>query len=50
MAILRSVGASPCTVVGLLTTEAGLLSLDIALLPALRAYRVSFADGIVVRA
>lgn len=100
MAILRSVGASPRTVVGLLMTEAGLLtvcgvvlglallylglylarplldaryglylpitplssrelatlgiivlaSLGIALLPALRAYRMSLADGMAVRA
>ncbi len=100
MAILRSVGASPRTVVGLLMTEAGLLtvcgiaagvallylglavarplldarygidlpltpltprelatlgvivlaSLAIALLPALRAYRMSLADGMAVRA
>jgi len=99
MAILRSVGASPRTVVGLLMTEAGLLtvcgiaagvallylglflarplldarygidlpvtpltprelatlliivlaSLVIALLPALRAYRMSLADGMAVR-
>lgn len=99
MAILRSVGASPRTVVGLLMTEAGLLtvcgigvgvallylglffarplldarygidlpvtplsprelatllvivlaSLAIALLPALRAYRMSLADGMAVR-
>jgi putative ABC transport system permease protein len=100
MAILRSVGASPRTVVGLLMTEAGLLtvcgiaagvallylglllarplldaryglwlpltppsprelmtlavivlaSLVLALLPALRAYRMSLADGMAVRA
>ena len=99
MAILRSVGASPRTVVGLLMTEAGLLtvcgilsgvallylglwvarplldarygihlpitplsahelatlgiivlaSLGIALLPALRAYRMSLADGMAIR-
>jgi putative ABC transport system permease protein len=99
MAILRSVGASPRTVVGLLMTEAGLLtvsgiaagvallylglaiarplldarygidlpltplsprelatlliivlaSLAIALLPSLRAYRMSLADGMAVR-
>ena len=99
MAILRSVGASPHTVVGLLMTEAGLLTLlgilagvallylglaaaqplvdahyglylpitpllprelaslaaifgaalVIALLPALRAYRMSLADGMTVR-
>jgi putative ABC transport system permease protein len=99
MAILRSVGASPRTVVGLLMAEAGLLtvcgigvgvallylglffarplldarygidlpvtplsprelatllvivlaSLAIALLPALRAYRMSLADGMAVR-
>ena len=99
MAILRSVGASPRTVVGLLMIEAGLLSLigvllgvallylglyvarpivdakyglylpiaplsqrelvmlvtivgagfGVALLPALRAYRMSLADGMTVR-
>ena len=99
MAILRSVGASPRTVVGLLMTEAGLLSLlgvllgvallylglylarpmvdaqyglylpisllsqrelvmlvlivgsgfGVALLPALRAYQMSLADGMTVQ-
>jgi len=99
MAILRSVGASPRTVVGLLMTEAGVLSLfgvllgtvllyaglviaqpvidvhyglfipigglsphemltlggivlaglAVSLLPALRAYRMSLADGMTVR-
>lgn len=99
MAVLRSVGASPRTIVGLLMTEAGLLSLfgamfgvlllyaglfiarpvaddmfglylpisflsqrelfallaivgagtGVCLLPALRAYRLSLADGMIVR-
>ena len=77
MAILRSVGARPATILGLLATEAGLLTLAgvllgvllfyaaliglqtlgaimvaglaAGLLPAVRAYRLSLADGMTVR-